>query len=296
MSARIAVDKPVTRTQRHAGTVPKSRGLDPNACLAALVRNAPASMFVLDGDGTIAFANTSELPLRVAELPGCNIADAIAVDAEPLRDALDSVVRTGTSRTLEVCTTTENGQRWYCAFMKRSDDLADTPRVLLFLSDITERRQANEALRRIVQELEESSEGKDAAAPLRARPPPAVRQLSGLAVVVEEQAATRRTMMRSLQNVGFNVIEACTGEEALAVIVDLDARVDLLVTDVALPGLSGIELAQALRGRQPELRVLVCSGYMGREQDSGLVLDQRTAFLAKPFTGQELVSKATELF
>jgi CheY-like chemotaxis protein len=122
------------------------------------------------------------------------------------------------------------------------------------------------------------------------------RQLSGLAVVVEDQAAIRRTMMRSLQNVGFNVIEACTAEEALAIVQDLDARVDLLVTDVVLPGLSGIKLADVLRSRQPDLRVLVCSGYMGHEQDSGVVLNERTAFLAKPFTGHELISKATSLF
>jgi len=122
------------------------------------------------------------------------------------------------------------------------------------------------------------------------------RQMAGLAVVVEDQAAIRRTMMRSLQNAGFNVIEACTAEEALAIVQDLEARVDLLVTDVVLPGLSGIKLADALRGRQPDLRVLVCSGYMGHEQDTGIVLNERTAFLAKPFTGHELVSKATSLF
>src|SRR5262249_34597289 len=84
-------------------------------------------------------------------------------------------------------------------------------------------------------------------------------RLTGLALVVEDQSAIRTTMRRSLEGVGFNVIEAKTAEEALAIVHDLDARVDLLVTDVVLPGLNGIKLADRLRERQPGLRVLVCS-------------------------------------
>jgi signal transduction histidine kinase/CheY-like chemotaxis protein len=124
-------------------------------------------------------------------------------------------------------------------------------------------------------------------------------KLNGLALVVEDQSAIRRTMIRSLRAIGLNVIEARTAEEALAVVQDLTARIDLLVTDVVLPGLSGVKLAEALRSRQPGLRVLVCSGYMGQEEqgpDSGLTLNERTAFLAKPFTGSELASRAIDLF
>jgi signal transduction histidine kinase/CheY-like chemotaxis protein len=123
-------------------------------------------------------------------------------------------------------------------------------------------------------------------------------KLEGLALVVEDQNAIRRTMIRSLQAIGLNVIDARTAEEALAIVQDLTAKIDLLVTDVVLPGLSGVKLAEALRARQPGLRVLVCSGYMGQEQgaDSDITLNERTAFLAKPFTGSELASKATDLF
>jgi CheY-like chemotaxis protein len=121
-------------------------------------------------------------------------------------------------------------------------------------------------------------------------------RVSGLALVVEDQAAIRRTMTRSLEGVGFNVIEARTGEEAMAMVQDLQARVDLLVTDVVLPGVNGIKLADELRAQQPGLRVLICSGYMGHEQDTGIVLDEKTAFLAKPFTGGQLALKASGLF
>jgi PAS domain S-box-containing protein len=128
----------------------------------------------------------------------------------------------------------------------------------------------------------------------RSDPPPARR--SGLALVVEDQPAIRRTMTRSLEGVGLNVIEARSAEEALTMVGDLAARLDLLVTDVVLPGLSGIKLAEQLRSAQPGLRVLVCSGYMGHEQDTGIVLNDTTAFLAKPFTGPQLASKASGLF
>jgi two-component system cell cycle sensor histidine kinase/response regulator CckA len=125
-------------------------------------------------------------------------------------------------------------------------------------------------------------------------PPPQKR--SGLALVVEDQPAIRRTMTRSLEEVGFNVIEARSAEEALTMVGDLAARLDLLVTDVVLPGMSGIKLTDRLRSEQPGLRVLVCSGYMGHEQDTGIVLNDKTAFLAKPFTGPQLASKASGLF
>jgi two-component system, cell cycle sensor histidine kinase and response regulator CckA len=121
-------------------------------------------------------------------------------------------------------------------------------------------------------------------------------KLSGLVLVVEDQSPIRLTMMRSLAAVGFNVIEARTAEEALTMVSDLQAKLSLLVTDVMLPGQSGIKLAEQLRREQPELRVLVCSGYMGHEQDTGIVLNDRTAFLPKPFTGPQLALKARGLF
>jgi two-component system, cell cycle sensor histidine kinase and response regulator CckA len=123
-----------------------------------------------------------------------------------------------------------------------------------------------------------------------------VSKLSGLVLVVEDQPPIRLTMTRSLAAVGFNVIEARTAEEALTMVSDLQAKLSLLVTDVMLPGISGIKLADQLRAQQPDLRVLVCSGYMGSEQDTGIVLNDRTAFLPKPFTGPQLALKARDLF
>lgn len=119
---------------------------------------------------------------------------------------------------------------------------------------------------------------------------------SSVVLLVEDQAAIRRSMSRSLQRAGFNVIDAQSAEEALAMLEDLKTPLDLLVTDIVLPGLDGIQLALRLRARQPKLRVLVCSGYAGDAHTAALPVDERTAFLPKPFTGAELTASAAALF
>jgi signal transduction histidine kinase/CheY-like chemotaxis protein len=118
---------------------------------------------------------------------------------------------------------------------------------------------------------------------------------TSVALVVEDQAAIRRTIVRSLQRAGFNVIDVRSAEDALSVVEEMDTKLDLLVTDVVLPGLNGVKLAQRLRDRQPDLRVLMCSGYTGDEHVDGVPQGPHTAFLPKPFTGSELVEAATGL-
>jgi signal transduction histidine kinase/CheY-like chemotaxis protein len=137
-------------------------------------------------------------------------------------------------------------------------------------------------------------------APLQTSAPPvlvASRPTSdSVALVVEDQVSIRRSMMRSLQKAGFNVIDARSAEEALALLNEQKTRVDLLVTDIVLPGIDGIRLAQRLRAEQPELRVLICSGYAGTAACEDIEGQPYTSFLPKPFTGSDLISRATALF
>jgi two-component system, cell cycle sensor histidine kinase and response regulator CckA len=124
--------------------------------------------------------------------------------------------------------------------------------------------------------------------------PVVAAKATSVALVVEDQAAIRRTIVRSLQRAGFNVIDVRSAEDALSVVEELDTKLDLLVTDVVLPGLNGVKLAERLRDRQPDLRVLMCSGYTGDDQQAGEIpLGPNTAFLPKPFTGSDLVEAAT---
>jgi signal transduction histidine kinase/CheY-like chemotaxis protein len=114
-------------------------------------------------------------------------------------------------------------------------------------------------------------------------------------LLVEDQDAVRRSMKRSLERAGFNVIDASSAEEALGLLEDLAARVDLLITDVVLPGIDGVELARRLRDLHPELRVLICSAYSGTADREQLQAQPHVAFLPKPLTGEDLVSRAAAM-
>ncbi|MDH5674609.1 MAG: response regulator [Myxococcales bacterium] len=119
--------------------------------------------------------------------------------------------------------------------------------------------------------------------------------LRGMALVVEDQAPILQTISRSLHTTGLNVLQARSAEEALELVDALEARIDLLFTDVELPEMSGHTLAAQLRAHQPQLRVLFCSGFIGRGTELELGTDAQAAFLPKPFTGAQVMAKVAEL-
>jgi CheY-like chemotaxis protein len=102
--------------------------------------------------------------------------------------------------------------------------------------------------------------------------------------VVEDADAVRVLTGRILYAAGYQVIGVENGVVALE---RLDAA-DVLVTDVVMPGMSGVELATAARERRPDLPVVFVSGYTGNETIA-LDGDPATAFLAKPFDGDGLL-------
>ena len=89
------------------------------------------------------------------------------------------------------------------------------------------------------------------------------------------------------------MLEASRGTEALLAAHDHEGPIDLLVTDVVMPGVGGRTLAERLRIERPDLAVLFVSGYADGLTDD-LDLSPRTAFLAKPFRTDELVRKVRE--
>jgi PAS domain S-box-containing protein len=127
--------------------------------------------------------------------------------------------------------------------------------------------------------------------------PPAVA--SGTILLVEDEEAVRRTTKRLLERAGYRVIEAQHAEDGLLLwrrATDAGDTIDILVTDLVMPGRSGIELVADLRRMRPELPVLVVSGYTG-----SAVLDGATegevgsiATLRKPFTRDELLQRVRE--
>jgi DNA-binding response OmpR family regulator len=117
----------------------------------------------------------------------------------------------------------------------------------------------------------------------------------GTILLVEDDDAVLRSTSRTLRAKGYTVLEACDAAEAQQMFASCPSGVDLLVTDVILPGLGGPQLAAELTRRQPSLRVLYISGYTGRELAPFGVLEPGTELLAKPFLSAELTDRVAQL-
>ena len=110
-------------------------------------------------------------------------------------------------------------------------------------------------------------------------------------LLTEDEDSVRVVATAALERRGYRVLSAADGESALALSRAFPGRIDLLVTDVVMPGMHGRELAEQLEQLRPGLRVLFVSGYNDDAiLQQGISLDERT-FLQKPFTSLELVKR-----
>lgn len=112
-------------------------------------------------------------------------------------------------------------------------------------------------------------------------------------LVVEDEPALRVVVMLILRRVGFHVLVAENGHDALAVAQAFEGRIDLVITDVILPRLGARDMVARLKEVRPDVRVLYMSGHSDTEilRRRGL-LDDARMFLKKPFTASELVDAA----
>ena len=114
-------------------------------------------------------------------------------------------------------------------------------------------------------------------------------------LLVEDEPEVRRLVERLLTMHGYSVVAAPGPAEALAAARDGAAPIDVLVTDVVMPGMNGRELARALATRLPGLRVLYMSGYTDAGVAQQGLIEGGTAFLSKPFTPDALARKLREV-
>ena len=121
--------------------------------------------------------------------------------------------------------------------------------------------------------------------------PPRPRPAEGQTILlVDDETPVRAIAARILTRHGYAVIEAGGGEEALAVYRAMDERPDLLLTDVAMPRMSGLELARRLpEERPPAPPVVFMSGYSGASVSTPDALERAAGFLQKPFNSEELL-------
>ncbi len=110
-------------------------------------------------------------------------------------------------------------------------------------------------------------------------------------LVVEDDDQVRTVVSKGLPRLGYEVLVVRNAEEALALVEKHPGRIDLLLTDVVMPGLSGPQLADRLTARRPETRVVFMSGYPEAQDPAlGFSLDGRS-YLQKPFALAELAEK-----
>lgn len=114
-------------------------------------------------------------------------------------------------------------------------------------------------------------------------------------LLVEDEDLVRTLVRDVLGQRGYRVLDADSGERALEIAGDYEGRIDLLVTDVVMPKMSGRDLAEALVLLRPEIKVLYLSGYTGQVVFDHGVLASSADFLEKPFTPQTLACKVREV-
>jgi CheY-like chemotaxis protein len=114
-------------------------------------------------------------------------------------------------------------------------------------------------------------------------------------LLVDDEETVRRFSSRVLVKHGFQVVTAGSGHEAIEAADGRGHAIDLLMTDVMMPGMNGCELAEILLARRPSLRVLFMSGYAEDMLVSNVGLVPGAAFLGKPFKPKALVTKVREV-
>jgi two-component system cell cycle sensor histidine kinase/response regulator CckA len=115
-------------------------------------------------------------------------------------------------------------------------------------------------------------------------------------LLAEDEDAVRRLVQRALELHGYSVLPARSGEEAEQLERSHMGPIHLLITDVVMPGMGGRQLADTLKSRRPQLKVLYMSGYTSDEVVRHGVIVARDAFLQKPFTPTVLVAKVRATF
>jgi CheY-like chemotaxis protein len=110
----------------------------------------------------------------------------------------------------------------------------------------------------------------------------------GTILLVEDEPTLRRVARMLLEKLGYRVLEAPSGEAALEMYAEQQQDIDLILLDVVMPGLNGLQTLERLRALDPQVRVILCSGVADTEEET---LPDGVSFMPKPFPLEILSQK-----
>jgi CheY-like chemotaxis protein len=122
-----------------------------------------------------------------------------------------------------------------------------------------------------------------------AKPIKAAERVSGVILLVDDEPAVREFTRRSLETAGYTVFAAAGAQEALSASAHWSSSIDVLVSDIVMPGMDGHELALRVRETRPGIGIVLTSGYTDHELGQGTELGE-IQFLNKPFTIDALIA------
>jgi len=114
-------------------------------------------------------------------------------------------------------------------------------------------------------------------------------------LVVEDESALRKLIVKVLEGAGFDIVEAKDGEQAVEICKSWVEPIDMIVSDLAMPKLTGLQLKEIVAGLRPTVRFLLISGYAEDVVEDPTILRRDTNFLEKPFSPDELVLKVRQV-
>ena len=118
---------------------------------------------------------------------------------------------------------------------------------------------------------------------------------SGTILLVEDSDVVRDVIVRMLEEDGFTVLPASCGEDALSVSRREDVSIDLLLTDIVMPEMSGVELADRLERERTDMRILFMTGYAEEVVMTEGILGKHRECIGKPFTPEQIRKRVREI-
>ena len=117
----------------------------------------------------------------------------------------------------------------------------------------------------------------------------------GTVLLVEDSDVVRAVVAKMLEEGGLTVLQASGGEEALAFARRGDAQIDLLLTDIVMPEVSGVELADRLERERPDVRILFMTGYAEEVVVNEGILGKGRECIGKPFTQEQITRRVRKI-